>query len=156
MMVIHGLGTVNCGEVKEFKGKDLFDRNWKLSNNSDLHVVLEILRPEKHNPGFEIVCYYYWDKEIEAKVEVTIYRDIKTRKMGSEVYYFKGAKESQHYRSRNYPNFIGMPKKHYDIVKWIYPYFLETFGFISSNVPKMTNMFEHCNADPIELSIFKS
>ena len=127
-MVIHGLNTANCGEVIQFKKKDMFDSNWNITNNSDMHVVLEVLRPEKHNLECQIVCYYFWDKKQNIKVEVTIYKNIKTGRYGSEVYYFKDKKETQHHRSRNFPNFVKMPAKYYDIVKWIHPCFLEVFG----------------------------
>lgn len=127
-MVIHGLSTVNCGEIRQFNKKDIFDSNWRITNNSDWHVTLEILRPEKHNPDCEIVCYYFWDKKQNIKVEVTLCRNIKTRKWSSEVYYFKTKQDIQHYRSRVFPGFVDMPSKYYDIIKWIHPCFLEVFG----------------------------
>lgn len=121
MMIIHGMSTVNCGEIKQFNG--VADPIYK-----GRQLVLEILEPKNHNPNTQIVCYYYWDTKLDAKVEVTLYRHIKDKTWGSEIYYFKGAKESQHYYSRNYPNFIKMPKKYYDIIKYIHPYFIQIFG----------------------------
>lgn len=127
-MIIHGLNTANNGEIIQFNKKDMFDSNWNITNNSDWHVTLEILRPERHNPECQIVCYYFWDKRQQIKIEVTLYKNIKTGKYGSEIYYFKNKYDTQHHKSRNFPNFAGMPKKYYDIIKWIHPCFIEVFG----------------------------
>ena len=127
-MVIHGLTTVNGGEIKQFNKPDIFESDWSLSDKSSRHLVLEILRPEKHNPYCQIVCYYFWDRKESRKVMVTLHRDIRNNTWGSTVYYFKDAKSLQHYHSRNYNNFVGMPQKYYDIVHYIHPNFIEIFG----------------------------
>jgi len=126
-MVIHGLTTVNGGDIKQFNKRDIFDYNWNLTDKSDNHVVLEILYPKKHNPNAQIVCYYFWDKKASRKIEVTIYRVITTGEWGSEIYYFKNKESLQHYQVRHYRNFANMPEKYYNIVKWIHPCFLEIF-----------------------------
>lgn len=110
---IRGLRTVNCGEVKTlkniedpiFKGKD---------------ITVEILRPNKHNPEYQIICYYYYDDKIGAKVEVTLYRCISRIDFGSEVYFFKNKDSLQHYRSMNYNASHKLPKKYRDIVYKLY------------------------------------
>lgn len=127
-MVIHNLTTVNGGEIIQFKKKDMFNQNWNKTNKSDWHVTLEILRPENHNPHAEIVNYYYWDKQLGAKIEISLYRYKESGKMGADVYYFKKADSPQHYTSRHYEGFANMPEKYYEIIKWIYPCFIEVFG----------------------------
>ena len=128
MGVIRGLRTVNNGEIIQFNKKDLFDSNWVFDGKSNNKIALEVLRPEKHNPDYQIICYYFWDIKIQAKVEVTLYRNIRTNTYGSEVYYFKDKDSLQHYRSRNYPNFVELPGKYYTIIKWIHPCFMEIFN----------------------------
>lgn len=122
MSVIGSLKTVNCGEIVTIPDKDPFTHG---------PLYLEILRPEKHNPNCQIICYYFWKntckKSAPKKVEVTLYKR-KDGTWGSEVYYFRTKESLQHYWSRNYENFIGMPKEYYDIVKWIHPYFIKAFG----------------------------
>lgn len=121
MATIKGLTTVNGGEIFNCNGfPDPFYSNHNLQ--------VEILRPENHNPNTQIICYYYWDTEKAQKVEVTLYRDIHTGSMGSEVYRFRSMDSLQHYYSRNYKNFIGMPRKYYDIVQYIHPIFIKIFG----------------------------
>ena len=119
MIMVHGVGTVNSGIMKEFDVEDPIYKGRKL--------VLEVLKPEKHNPYAEIICYYYWDTKLKSKVEVTLYRNLKTKTMGSEVYYFRDKKDTQHYYSRNYENFIKMPEKYYRIAQYIEPYFRQIF-----------------------------
>lgn len=128
MRVIRGLRTVNNGEIVQFNRKDLFNNSWIFSNNSEYKISLEVLRPEKHNPDYQIICYYFWDIKLNAKIEVTLYRNIKTNIWGSEVYYFKNREALQHYKSRNYVNFVELPGKYYTIIKWIHPCFIEIFG----------------------------
>lgn len=122
MSMIRDLKTVNCGEIISIPHKD------PLTNET---LYLEVLRPEKHNPNCQIVCYYLWKnsykKSLPKKVEITLYRR-KDGTWGSEVYYFRTKMDIHHYYSRNYENFIGMPKDYYDIVKWIHPFFLQIFG----------------------------
>lgn len=119
-MNINELSTVNSGEIVKFNVQDIFIKNKQLE--------LEILRPEKHNKNMEITCYYFWDNKQKIKVEVTLYRSKDKKQYGSEVYYFKSKNSIQHYRSRHYINFVGMPKKYYDIIKYIHPYFLSIYG----------------------------
>ena len=122
MSMIRDLKTVNCGEIISIPHKD------PLTSET---LYLEVLRPEKHNPDCQILCYYFWQhdsfRRAPRKTEVTLYRR-KDGTWGSEVYYFRTKESLQHYWSRNYENFVGMPKEYYDIVKWIHPYFVRVFG----------------------------
>jgi hypothetical protein len=116
---IYGLKAVNDGEIWLFENiKDPFNENKQL--------ILEVLRPDFYHKDSYIVSYYYYDKKLSAKMEVTLYRDKGI--WGSEVYYFKKPDSLHHYTSRNYDNFIGIPKKYMDIVKYIHPAFTELFG----------------------------
>lgn len=119
MIMIHGVGATNNGEYKEFNTEDPIYKGRKL--------VLEILRPEKHNPNTEMVCYYFWDNKIKAKIKLTLYRHLNNKTMGSEVYYYKDRQDIKHYYSRNYINFVKIPEKYYDIIKYIEPYFREIY-----------------------------
>lgn len=110
---------VNCGIIKAYNMVDPIYKNTNLK--------LEVLYPQNHIKNYEIVCYYFIDEQ-GRKIEITISRNIKTRKYSSEVYYFKGPQDLQHYTSRCYPNFVGMPKKYYDIVKYIHVAFVMEFG----------------------------
>ena len=122
MSMIRDLKAVNCGEIISIPHKD------PLTSET---LYLEVLRPEKHNPNCQIICYYLWKngykKSSPKKVEITLYRT-KDGIWGSEVYYFKTKMDTHHYYSRDYENFIGMPKDYYDIIKWIHPFFLKIFG----------------------------
>lgn len=119
MSFINSILTVNGGVIKEYKIPDPL--------NQSIALKLEILYPKFHNPHYEIICYYYRDKE-GRKIELTISRNIKTRAYSSEVYYFKHVNDLHHYRSRQYPNFINMPSKYYDIVKYLHAAFIQEFG----------------------------
>lgn len=122
MSIINDLKAVNCGEILSFAHKDPL-------NSQTLY--LEVLRPEKHNPNCQIVCYYFWQKahgsKSPRKVMLTLYRT-KDGIWGSEVYYFRTKLCLHHYYSKNYEKFVGMPKDYYDIIKWIHPIFIEIFG----------------------------
>lgn len=116
---IYGLRTVNCGEICEFDACDPI--------NPMRSLILEVLRPEKHNPHAQIICYYLWDTDKCTKIELTIYRrDDGT--IGSEIYHFKNRNELQHHKSSNYENFIKLPKKYVKIIEYLKPYFIEVFG----------------------------
>lgn len=113
------LKPVNRGAIKTYNMPDPIYRSEQLS--------LEVLYPANHNPSYEIICYYFKDSD-GRKIEVTIARNIATRQYSSEVYYFRTASDSQHYTSRHYPNFVNMPKRYYDIVKYIHAAFIQEFG----------------------------
>ena len=116
---IYGLRTVNCGELYEFNVCDPV--------NPMRNLILEILKPEKHNPHAQIACYYLWDTDKCNKIELTIYR-LDDGTIGSEIYYFKSRTELQHHRSYNYPNFNKLPKKYSRIISYLRHYFIEFFG----------------------------
>lgn len=122
--LLNGLTTQNSGRIIEVNMADPFVKGQNMR--------LEVLEHKRHNPDYDILAYYFFDKNLNnghgAKVEVTIYRNIHNGTYGSEVYYFKDSRVSQHYFSRNYLNFVKMPKKYYDIVKYIHPVFLFCFG----------------------------
>ena len=80
---IYGLHTVNCGEIIKLDTCDLV--------NPMRELILEVLRPEKHNPNAQIICYYLWDVEKMNKIELTVYR-LSDGTMGSEIYHFKNKK----------------------------------------------------------------
>lgn len=117
---IYGLRTVNCGEVIEFDTCDPV--------NPMRNLIVEVLRPEKHNPNAQIMCYYTWDTDKCIKVEITIYRDLKTGMLGSEIYYFHGKHDLQHYRSSNHFMFKKLPKKYVMLVKHLQQAFTEIYG----------------------------
>ena len=116
---IYGLRTVNCGEIYEF---DICDPINPMRN-----MMLEILRPEKHNPYAQIVCYYLWDTTKCAKIEITVYK-LDDGTVGSEIYYFKNQSATQHYRSSNHPNFVKLPKKYQSLIKYIQQGFNEIYN----------------------------
>lgn len=119
MGVINGLNTVNCGEIIWLDAQDPV--------NKKLRLGVEVLRPEKHNPNAEIMCYYFWDsalnKGVGAKIELSIYRVLDKNKWGAEVRYFTNAKDLHPYRSVVYSEFIRMPGKYYELVKYLHKYF---------------------------------
>ena len=108
MEYINGLSTVNCGIIKQFKVYDPIRK--------EDTITVELLYPEKHNPRAQIVCYYFMDKDTNSKIEITVYKMLDTKIYGSEVYFFKNRSETQHYRSRNYISFAGIPNKYKGIV----------------------------------------
>lgn len=111
MPIINGLQTANCGEIKELLLYDPIRKTNKL--------VVEVLRPERHNPYCEIICYYFLN-ENRNKVEITLYKNLKDGTYGSEIYFFKTASDTQHYRSMNYINLVGLPKKYEPIVNELF------------------------------------
>lgn len=108
MASIRGLATANCGEIVTIN-------NVEDPIVTGEPIIVEVLRPEKHNPTHQIVCYYYFDKKLNSKVEVTLYRDITNGNIGSEVYFFKG-NNIQHYKSANYVKLNYMPMKYANII----------------------------------------
>ena len=106
---IRGIRTVNCGEVVTIR--TIEDPLFK-----GQPIILEVLRPEKHNPTHQIICYYLFDKKLGSKVEVTLYRDITNGTKGSEIYYFHSKEDIQHYRSMNYTNLKNVPNKYLSII----------------------------------------
>lgn len=116
----NGLRAVNSGEIVTLDIPDPF--------NESKPLVVEVMRPEQFNRDCQIIAYYYWDYEAGRKVEITVYRRLMDRQEGSEVYLFKDKGETHFYWSRHYPNYIGMPKKYYDVVKYLHGAFLRIFG----------------------------
>ena len=121
MSYIRDLRTVNCGEIMELK--TIEDPLVKGAS-----ILVEVLRPEKHNRDYQIVCYYYFDKKLCSKVEVTLYRNIINGKIGSEVYFFHSKDETHHYRSMNYTNLNKIPNKYIAIIKQLNVSMHEIFG----------------------------
>lgn len=109
MSYIRDLKTVNCGEIVEVKTVE----DPLLRGET---IIVEVLRPEKHNPTHQILCYYYFDNKLSSKVEVTLYRDITNGAIGSEVYFFHSKEDIQHYRSAHYTNFCKVPSKYIKII----------------------------------------
>jgi hypothetical protein len=106
----NGCTTVNCGIIKVLNERDPFIPEYPM--------MVEVLRPENHNPYANIVCYYYWDKENCRKVEVTISVNFKVKskpRVVSEVYFFHSKTDSQHYTSRVY-NLDEVPAKYSKII----------------------------------------
>lgn len=118
---IRGLRTVNCGEIVEVKTVED-----PLCNGRP--IIVEVLRPEKHNPTHQILCYYLFDKKLGSKVEITLYRDITDGTIGSEIYYFHSKEDIQHYRSMNYTNLNKIPNKYIAIIKQLNVSMHEIFG----------------------------
>lgn len=118
---IRGLRTVNCGEIVEVKTVE--DPLIK-----GVPIIVEVLRPEKHNPTHQILCYYLFDKKLGSKVEITLYRDITDGTIGSEIYYFHAKEDIQHYRSMNYTNLNKIPNKYIAIIKQLNVSMHEIFG----------------------------
>lgn len=118
---IRGLRTVNCGEIVEVKTVE--DPLIK-----GVPIIVEVLRPEKHNPTHQILCYYLFDKKLGSKVEITLYRDITDGTIGSEIYYFHSKEDIQHYRSMNYINLNKIPNKYIAIIKQLNVSMHEIFG----------------------------
>ena len=121
MSHIRGLRTANCGEIVEVKTVE--DPLIK-----GVPIIVEVLRPEKHNPTHQIICYYLFDKKLGSKVEITLYRDITDGTIGSEIYYFHGREDTQHYRSMNYTNLNKIPNKYIAIIKQLNVSMHEIFG----------------------------
>lgn len=118
---IRGLRTANCGEIVEVKTvKDPLIKG--------VPIIVEVLRPEKHNPTHQILCYYLFDKKLGSKVEITLYRDITDGTIGSEIYYFHAKEDIQHYRSMNYTNLNKIPNKYIAIIKQLNVSMHEIFG----------------------------
>ena len=116
---IYGLKTVNRGEIIEFDSADPV--------NPMRNLIVERLNPEKHNPNYQILCYYIWDTNNCTKIELTIYRDLECGRLGSEIYYFKTKNDLQHYRSSNHPDFRKLPQKYKQYVNYLMPYFNQIF-----------------------------
>jgi hypothetical protein len=108
MSEIRGLRTVNCGEIVTLNNVEDPLRNGE-------PLIVEVLRPENHNPTHQIVCYYYINKEIGSKVEVTLAKNITNNTLSSEVYFFKG-NDIQHYRSKYYADIKNVPLKYFKIL----------------------------------------
>ena len=115
---IYGLRTVNCGEILEFDDPDLV--------NPMRNLMIEVLRPERHNPNAQIICYYLWDTHTCTKVEITVYK-LSNGTMGSEIYYFRSKGALQHHKSYNFPNFFNVPKKFQYIVRYLTQIFNEVY-----------------------------
>lgn len=107
---IRGLRTVNCGEITEVAGVEdpLYEGQ---------PIIVEVLRPEKHNPIYLILCYYYIDNKTGHKVEIALNRNIKTKSIGVEIYFFEDKDSIQHYTSRAYNDISKLPKKYLKIAK---------------------------------------
>ena len=119
---IRGLRTVNCGEILEVTVEDpLYEGQ---------PIIVEVLRPEKHNPTHQIVCYYYIDNKTGHKVEVTIHRNLETGNIGSEVYFFDSKESIQYYTSRNYDDISKLPKKYLKIAVQLNKALYKVFGII--------------------------
>ena len=120
---IRGLRTANCGEITEVAGVEdpLYEGQ---------PIIVEVLRPEKHNPTHQIVCYYYIDNKTGNKVEVTIHRSLETGNIGSEVYFFDSKESIQHYTSRNYDDIRKLPKKYLKIAVQLNKALCKVFGSI--------------------------
>ena len=73
-----------------------------IQTNERYIPVIEVLSHHFHNPNYDIICTYYYDKAIAAKVEVTLARSLKTGEWTTEIYFFANREESQHYRSYLY------------------------------------------------------
>lgn len=66
-----------------------------------------------HNPNYDIVNYYYYDNELDAKICLTLCRNIHTGGYVSEVYFFKSREELHFYRSKVYKvGYDKIPKKY--------------------------------------------
>lgn len=120
---IRGLRTANCGEIVTIK--NIEDPLFK-----GQPIIIEVLRPEKHNPTHQIICYYLFDKKLGSKVEVTLYRDITNGAIGSEIYYFHNKEDTQHYRSMNYVGLNNIPDKYLLIISQLSKAMYEIFGNI--------------------------
>ncbi len=123
MSYIRGLRTVNCGEITEVKTVE--DPIYK-----GQPIIVEVLRPEKHNPTHQIVCYYCIDSKTGNKVEITLYRSLENGNIGSETYFFDSKDSIQHYTSRNYDNMHKLPTKYIKIVAQLNKAMYEIFGSI--------------------------
>ena len=84
---------------------------------SKLVNSVEVLSHHSHNPHCDIVCYYYYDNDLCAKVEVTACKDLHSGIFTHEVYFFHGREELKHYTSRIYPHRMKMPKKYLEIAE---------------------------------------
>ena len=69
-----------------------------LSNDKWIPSV-EILSHTFHNPGYNILCTYYYDRDIGAKVEVALCKNIESGRWSVEVCFFHTRRDLQHYRS---------------------------------------------------------
>lgn len=112
------LKPVNCGEILETNLKDPINPKNKM--------WVEVLRPEKHNKDYQIICYYMMNNS--RKIEITLYKNILNNTWGSEIYYFDNKDSLQHYYSKSYKGFVKMPSKYYTIIKYIHPVFIKIFG----------------------------
>ncbi len=83
--------------------------------NSFINAV-EVLSHKFHNPSCDIICFYYYDKELGAKVEVTLCKNIKTGRLSNEIYFFRTNEDLQHYYSRNYNEYSLIPKKYLKVI----------------------------------------
>ena len=80
------------------------------------------LQVEKCQPGnVKYVTYYYVDKSLKARVGVTVYHVVTTGEEGAIIEYYNERADKIPYRKRTYRNYIKIPNKYYDIVKYIHP-----------------------------------
>lgn len=102
-MLINGCRTVNGGIV--------------VTSNNDKIPSIEILSHNFHNPKCDILCTYYYDSDVGAKVEITLCRNLENGSWTTEVYFFHTREELQHYRSYSYSlREDTMPSKYKPIV----------------------------------------
>lgn len=80
------------------------------------------LQVEKYKLGnVNYITYYYVDKTLKARVGITVYHIITTGKEGVIMEYYSGRTDKIPYRKRVYKDYIKVPNKYYDIVKYIHP-----------------------------------
>lgn len=91
-------------------------------NLPDPMIEGKYLEVEKYKLGFtKYITYYYVDTSIKARVAITVYHTVANGKEGAIIEYYNGRIDKIPYRKRVYKDYIKVPKKYYDIVKYIHP-----------------------------------
>lgn len=113
MKLNNGCLTTNGGQVETLKIRDVF-----------LKTSLLQIERITHNPSYKMIAYYYPQKTAKGivKVCIVVHKNKKTNIEGATVFRYKSLDSLQHYWSRNYESFIGMPSMQYTIVKYIHSY----------------------------------
>lgn len=83
-----------------------------------------------NNQNYNAIAYYYQEHSGKGLIKncIVLYKNKKTLVAGAKVCKYGGPESTKMYWSRDYTSFIGMPRKYYDIVKYIHGEFVKLYG----------------------------
>lgn len=119
MVTLNGCTTVHNGQLITCDINDPF--------NIGISLQIEKIA---NNPSYNAIAYYYQEDSGKGLIKncIILYKNRKTLVTGTKVCKYGGPESNTMYWSRDYKRFIKMPKKYYDIVKYIHREFVKLYG----------------------------